>query len=305
MSIINIVIKLLNKIIYKIRCKFAGKQGSKVYWSVHMVNHQSFNSVDDSLNHFHWRNIQYPGYIELMPVTGINDKVILDYGCGPGNDLVGFSVYSKPSKLIAADVSKPALDFAKKRLELHGKSAELIHINDKNNTIPLASNSVDYIHSSGVLHHCSNLDAVLIELYRILKNDGEISVMIYNYQSIWIHLYVAWFYQLKKNKYKNLSLLEAFRRTTDGQNCPISNCYKPEQFINIVENAGFSIKLRGISISITELKVMHRRFDAIQDLRLDKEHTQFLSTLTFDEKGIPYYQGNVAGIGACYTLKKN
>ena len=26
-----------------------------------------------------------------MPVSGADDKVVLDYGCGPGNDLVGYN----------------------------------------------------------------------------------------------------------------------------------------------------------------------------------------------------------------------
>ena len=113
---------------------------------------------EQSLNHFEWRNSQYPGYIELMPVKNYDNKVVLDYGCGPGNDLVGFSEFSNPKELIGADVSKPSLELAKKRLLLHRKDVRLLHLEEKENKILLADNSIDLIHSSGVLHHCKNLN---------------------------------------------------------------------------------------------------------------------------------------------------
>ena len=75
-----------------------------------------FNSRKDSLNYFKWRNSQYPGYIELMPVSNQDGKIVLDYGCGPGNDLVGFAEFSNVKELIGVDVSKPALELAEKRI---------------------------------------------------------------------------------------------------------------------------------------------------------------------------------------------
>ena len=34
------------------------------------------------------------------------------------------------------------------------------------------------------------------------------------------------------------------------------------------------------------------------------EHRNFLASLTFDQQGIPYFHGNVAGIDGCYELRK-
>ena len=118
---------------------------------------EGINNSEDSLKHFHWRNAQYPGYIELMPVKGQDDKVVLDYGCGPGNDLLGFSVFSKPKQLFGVDVSKTALEESASRLALHNSKADLIHLEENKNLIPIDNESVDYIHTSGVLHHCKDL----------------------------------------------------------------------------------------------------------------------------------------------------
>ena len=66
-----------------------------------------------------------------MPVDEADDLVVVDYGCGPGNDLVGFSEFSKTKKLIGVDVSKTALKVAETRLKLHHKKVELIEIGGK------------------------------------------------------------------------------------------------------------------------------------------------------------------------------
>ena len=70
----------------------------KEYWTGHNVtDHHDFLSVEDSLDFLDWRNKCYLYYQDLMPTDQANDKVVLDYGCGPGHDLVGFSINSKPA----------------------------------------------------------------------------------------------------------------------------------------------------------------------------------------------------------------
>lgn len=280
-------------------------RGSAEYWTEHLVDHAHFTSVAQSLHHFAWRNAQYPDYIELMPVDGQDGKVVVDYGCGPGNDLIGFSEFSRPARLIGIDVSATALEKAAARLALHGKNAELLHVDERANVIPLPDGSVDFVHTSGVLHHCANLDAVLKEIHRILKPGGELAVMVYNYDSLWLHLYTAWMHRIKTGMYADLPLLDAFRRTTDGPDCPIAHCYRPEEFTALVSPYGFTGGLRGVSIALSELYWMRERLDALMDPRLPDEHRDFLATLTFDERGIPHTNGRVAGINACFRFTKS
>ena len=90
------------------------------YWTEHNVtSHLLFANTEESLEYFHWRNAQYYNYIDLMPVSGYCNKAVLDFGCGPGHDLVGFGVYSKPSRLVGADLSSSSLAEANVRLKLH------------------------------------------------------------------------------------------------------------------------------------------------------------------------------------------
>src|SRR5579884_4212464 len=96
------------------------KRSITKYWSGHNVtSHAKFTTAQESLDYFHWRNSQYFNYIQLMPVIHQDNKVILDFGCGPGNDLVGFGHYSTSKRLIGMDVSQSSLKEAKERLQLH------------------------------------------------------------------------------------------------------------------------------------------------------------------------------------------
>lgn len=284
------------------------------YWTNHNVTeHHRFLSEEDSLDFLDWRNKCYLYYENLMPTNIATDKVVLDYGCGPGHDLVGFAINSTPKKLIAADVSPTSLHQASKRLELHGKSADLIELQSNETKIPLADQSVDLIHSSGVLHHTEKPLEILKEFKRILKPNGSLQIMIYNYESIWVHLYVAYELMLNDGSLKNnilrrlglkkypQDLEETFRGTTDGALCPISRFYKREEFLSLLEDAGFKGSYRGASASLwMELNRLPKRFEAISDRRLPKESRDFLYDLSFDTKGAPMYKGFSAGIGGCY-----
>lgn len=280
----------------------------KEYWTNHNVTmHKSFINIEDSLNYLEWRNSQYLFYDQLMPCTGKDGKVVLDFGCGPGNDVVGFIEKSNPSKVIAMDISEASLNEARERVALHrtGTELEFIVIDDEESVISLPDNSVDYINCSGVLHHTPEPLKYLKEFYRILKKNGEARIMVYNYDSIWVHLYVAYVRQLLNGIDKDKTLEEAFRSSTDGPNCPISRYNKKEDYISLGRDAGFDeVSFLGAAISLHEMSLMGKRYDAIQDIRLSQLHRNFLMRLTFDEYGRPLFEGEVAGIDAVFKLSK-
>ena len=110
----------------QLRQKIAANRGSASYWSTYMVAHDDFADRESSLEHLLWRNDQYPGYIELMPVNESNDLTVVDYGCGPGNDLVGFSEFSNLKKLIGIDVSKSALKVSERSKVNQGNIEDIL-----------------------------------------------------------------------------------------------------------------------------------------------------------------------------------
>lgn len=288
----------------KIIKAISNKNPVKEYWTDHNVTlHCAFNSQLESLEYFHWRNDQYPNYLNLMPVSGFDGKKILDYGCGPGHDLVGFGTYSNYQYLAGVDISGTSVTEAKSRISLHGISADVMLLQETSDSnLPFEDESFDHIHCSGVLHHTPDPVVILKEMKRILKPNGTINIMVYNYDSIWLHLYVAYLRTLVQGLYQGKSLSDQFRHSTDGEDCPISNCYKSSEWIALCQEAGFQAKFTGAAVSVFELSILDKRFAAIMDRRLPSESRQFLTALKFNEQGIPEYQGAVAGIDACYQL---
>lgn len=274
------------------------------YWTGHHVPapDEGFASIEASLAHYDKRNNQYPGTLELTPVDQASGKCILDYGCGPGNDVIGFGTYSRPEKLVACDVSPVAIELARKRAALHKLDVEFFNINENDSRLPFDAGSFDLIHTAGVLHHTPDPLAILKEFHRVLRPDGYVQIMVYNRDSLWMHLHVAHEIMIELGLYKDLSKEDAFRHTTDGPNCPIAMCFRPPEFIEMARQAGFDCHFQGAGISTLELNLLPSLDKALQDERLDEESREFLSSLTFDDQGRPLVHGQVAGVNGCYRL---
>src|SRR5262249_52525446 len=279
------------------------------YWGEHTVNSRPFRSAAESERYLEWRFAQYPRWREFMQLYGEpQGELILDYGCGPGDDLVGFLLYTRARKVIGIDVSPKALEFARRRLALHGIDpgrVELIRSTDNAVRLPCDDDSVDYVNCGGVLHHVSEPRAVLAELARVLRPGGRASVMVYNRDSIWLHLYTAYMKMIVEQAFPGMLLEEAFAKTTDGPHCPVSRCYAPREFLSLVETAGFAGEFVGGYLSLHELQCLDRFGPAaLADARLATEHETFLRGLTFDPQGLPIHQGKHAGIGGVYRLRR-
>ena len=283
------------------------------YWSSHNVTlHAKFQTMEASLSDFQWRNAQYYPYLDLMPVAGQDGKVVLDYGCGPGYDLVGFAHYSKPARLIGADISPVSLAEARSRVALHGVEPELHRIVEGDNRIPLPDATVDYVHSSGVIHHTADPQAVLRELRRVVRPDGSARVMVYNYESLWLHLYTAYVKMIEEaalhrvqntvDPFQGLSVRQAFAKLTDGLDCPISRAYRPDEFCAIAKSAGWKCEFAGAAVSMWEMGLLAKRFDAIRNPQLPGEHRDFLVELEIDANGYARHRGHFAGVDGCYRL---
>jgi ubiquinone/menaquinone biosynthesis C-methylase UbiE len=278
-------------------------ESSEAYWTrINVTDHYQFKSRKESIEYFEWRNMLYSNYIESMPVAGYDGKVVLDFGCGPGHDLVGFAEFSKPQRLIGMDVSRSSLAESRQRMALHSDDVELILISEKDTRLPLEDSTVDVIHSSGVLHHTPDPAAILREFRRIIRPNGITQIMVYNYNSVFVHLGIAYQKIVVDKQFADMTLAEAFQRSTDGPECPISRYYWPEEFTACANGAGFDCLLRGVGVSYWEMQLLPLRFEALCNRVLPHESRKFLYALTFDDRGRPVYGGHLAGIDACFLL---
>jgi ubiquinone/menaquinone biosynthesis C-methylase UbiE len=308
-SRLRLLVGRLPTLLRSLTSRARGGNPVDAYWNEHTVNSTPFQSAEESLRYLEWRFEEYPLFREFMGLYGRHDgEVVLDYGCGPGNDLVGFLVHTAARKVIGLDVSAKALALARQRLALHAPDparVELIQVTDASPAVPLPADCADYVYCEGVLQHTSNPAAILAEFHRILRPGGRACVMVYNRDSLWLHLYTAYVKQILEGAFAGLPIEEAFARNTDGQACPIARCYAGEEFAALCRGAGFAAEFVGGYLSRWELTCLGRfGRQALEDDRLPAEHRAFLRELTHDPTGYPVYRGKHAGVGGVYRLAK-
>ena len=173
------------------------------------MRREPFGSAEESASYLEWRFGEYPLFREFSGLWGDHDgQVVLDYGCGPGNDVVGFLIHTGARKVIGIDISASALELARERIVLHEVDPdrfELIQASDTETAIPLTDGSVDFFQSQGVLHHTSEPLAILRELRRVSKTGGQGRMMVYNRDSLWLHLYTAYEIKIRQGRYPELT----------------------------------------------------------------------------------------------------
>jgi SAM-dependent methyltransferase len=288
----------------------AGRRGTPVerYWSRHTVKSIEFESEDESIRHLEWRFGEYPLFRELMDLWGDHDEeTILDYGCGPGNDVTGFLLETGARCVVGADVSEKALDRTAARLALHHVDParyRLLRVSDAEPGLPLADASVDYVNCGGVIQHTTAPERVLHELARTLRPGGSGRIMVYNRDSLYFHLYTAYERQILEGLFADLTAEEAFSRNTDGPKCPISRAFRPPEFCDLARTAGFEVDFLGGYFARIELDLWRSvGTQAMRDPRLAEEHREFLGCITDDDPdGFPRFQGHYAGVGGVYSV---
>jgi ubiquinone/menaquinone biosynthesis C-methylase UbiE len=279
------------------------------YWSRHTVNSKPFASVRESAEYLEWRFDQYPLFRELMDLWGSHDgQTILDYGCGPGDDVTGFLLYTRARRVLGAEISEKALALTRSRLNLHGIDPDrfrLLRISDAQPTLPLDDDSIDYLHCGGVIQHTTAPELVLRELMRVLRTGARGRVMVYNRDSLYFHLYTAYTRRILEGLFGDLSADEAFARNTDGPECPVSRAFRPSEFCELASEAGFEIEFLGGYFADIELDLWRSsRANAVEEPRLGDEHRDFLRQLTDDAVGYPRFEGHYAGVGGVYAIRK-
>ena len=138
----------------------------------------------------------------------------------------------------------------------------------------------------------------------MLRPGGTATIMVYNRDSVWLHLYTAYERMTLEGAFVGLDVDEAFARNTDGPDCPISRCYRAEDFLAMSSVAGLAGDYVGGYLSRRELQSLEASWArALADDRLAAEHRAFLRELTFDFNAFPMYRGRHAGIGGTYRLR--
>lgn len=274
------------------------------YWTQHtVVGEAAFNDEHDSVASLKRRYLQYPGYEDLMNLGDLSGLRVLDFGCGPGHDLVDMSQRCADVDLYGVDVSSTALAVARQRLRLQGLEARLVEISE-DSPLPFDDGFFDVVLCSGVLMHTKRPVATLAELRRVTRTNGFAKVMVYNRDSLWFHLYCGYILKIDEGIGRDLSTEELFFRSTDGPSLPRNAVWSPSAFEDDCAQAGWSARFLGAAPSVYEMSIAPRRFEALRSYLTDLEHLEFLAAIQVDTRGVPLTaSGAAAGVDACFELR--
>jgi SAM-dependent methyltransferase len=131
-----------------------------------------------------WVRIAFPGTGVMESGAPTPDKMpdVLIAGCGTGLSTVEFSLHSPRARLLAVDLSRASLGYAKRMAQKFGlghiefAQADIMTLRD-------LDRSFDLIDASGVLHHLDDLFAGWRVLVDLLRPGGMMQIGLYSEQA--------------------------------------------------------------------------------------------------------------------------
>jgi len=103
--------------------------------------------------------------LERLQMLKLQPQTILDIGSGTGTSVRGLQAHFPKSRVIASDVAVPMLLHAHRQQAVSSLCCDAEHLS-------IADNSIDLIFSTSTFQWCEDLNQVLTECSRVLKDDG-------------------------------------------------------------------------------------------------------------------------------------
>lgn len=128
----------------------------------------------DDLDEYRFDKLRY--LPKLVNFSGYSGKKLLEVGCGVGIDLVRFA---KGGAIVTGvDLSETSIELAQKNFQHHGLTAQLTLGNGED--LDFEDNSFDVVYAHGVIQYTANDQAMIDELFRVVRAGGEVIMMVYN-----------------------------------------------------------------------------------------------------------------------------
>jgi SAM-dependent methyltransferase len=148
---------------------------------------------------------------------------VLDVGCGNGYVLYQYARHG--AEVTGVDLTQTAIELSRERFALGKLSGQFREVDGNN--LPFPDDHFDIVCSMGVLHHISNPQPMVGEIFRVLKPGGRLIVMLYHRQS-WKNLVLLRLRRLVDPSYRGKTQQEALNMN-DGEGCPLALVYSRKE----------------------------------------------------------------------------
>ncbi|MDW8238438.1 MAG: class I SAM-dependent methyltransferase [Acidobacteriota bacterium] len=227
----------------------------RAFWEAHPCNSSYSNRTDRRayFEEIERRRFETEPHIPIVAqFDQFKDKDVLEVGCGIGTD--GFQFARHGARYTGIDLAPTAVAITRERFELFGIPGRF-EVANAEERIPFADASFDHVYSCGVIHHSPDTEAIVREMYRVLRPGGTLCVMIYNKTSINYYLQIMFLRKLfrwllypsfmpalvakltgferwKLERHREIMLTrgrlskqEWISMNTDGPDCPLAKVY--------------------------------------------------------------------------------
>lgn len=129
-------------------------------------------SIKENIFQRYWHNRRFEEVSKLIPLT---NRRILDVGCADGTFTKIVLVKSGASKVVGIDVLPKSVSYAKRRFARSKRMSFRVADAHK---LPFKDRTFDAVFCLETLEHVENPEKVISEIYRVLKDDGCIIVLV-------------------------------------------------------------------------------------------------------------------------------
>jgi ubiquinone/menaquinone biosynthesis C-methylase UbiE len=154
----------------------------KNYWSGKNVPQQWYSDRTpltlawfNELRYFRYK-LYYEYLNEAAEFKYHSNEKVLEVGCGIGTDLAEYALNG--ANVSGIDLGNDQIDLTKLNFDLRGLKYELLEVGNAE-SLQFEDNTFDLVFSFGVLHHTTNPQQAINEIYRVLKPDGKAIIMLY------------------------------------------------------------------------------------------------------------------------------
>ncbi|NHJ14359.1 MAG: class I SAM-dependent methyltransferase [Candidatus Thorarchaeota archaeon] len=196
------------------------------------------------------------------------DSVILDIGCGTGNNTLLFQEATK-AQVYGIDPSIGMLH------EAIGKARSIHFTQAIAESIPFNDASFDMVFMTEVVHHLQDMEAALSEIHRVLRNRGHLCIATQSHMQIEERMTSRFFpatVAIDKARYPDIPRIEATLmslgfRAVWSRSCKFAPVTLGEEYLNTVSRKGYSMlhKIPEAAFQ-TGLKALREAFERKESL---------------------------------------